>query len=151
MLPQAVRVLSIGACASVLMSGCLGHRFERRFLNGPVETRVDRLRQYSLEDQFKIFTYGMHHWHPPARTLATPIAERGATAIPFLSNQLEADTDSARVGDFLEIFERMTSLKTYDLKSDDRLMSLLEERVDRIKDPEWRRICRKNLNEIKNP
>ena len=41
------------------------------------------MRSASLEDQYKIFRYGMDKREPPASWLAEPIAARGSSAIPF--------------------------------------------------------------------
>ena len=62
-------------------------------------TRIDRVRQYSLEDQYRIFRYGNDVVEPPLLGLAEPIAERGATAIPFLQKQLNAEPDDTTVRD----------------------------------------------------
>lgn len=110
---------------------------------------MERLRQYSLEDQYKIFRYGNDVIHPPLTELADPIAERGAEAIPFLLRQLEQDDDELTTRDMLLIFRKMTYSKSYDVKSNSALMKLLSSRVEAIKDKRWQAICLEMLNSVK--
>jgi len=130
--------------------GCGNYRFERHVVfGGPPATRIDRVRQYSLEDQYRIFRYGNDVVEPPLFGLAEPIAERGATAIPFLQKQLNAEPDDTTVRDLLLIFQEMTSLKSYDVKGDSVLMSTLDTRAAAIKNKEWRSVCSRMLGSIK--
>ncbi len=130
--------------------GCGNYRFERHVVfGGPPASRIDRVRQYSLEDQYRIFRYGNDVVEPPLFGLAEPIAERGATAIPFLQKQLTAKPDDTTVRDLLLIFQEMTSLKSYDVKGDSVLMSTLDTRVAAIKNKEWRSVCSRMLRSIK--
>jgi hypothetical protein len=130
--------------------GCGNYRFERHVVfGGPSATRIDRVRQYSLEDQYRIFRYGNDVVEPPLFGLAQPIAERGATAIPFLEKQLKTEPDDTTVRDLLLIFQEMTSLKSYDVKGDSILMSTLDIKVSAIKDKEWRSVCSRMLRNIK--
>ena len=71
--------------------------FEQQFFEGPPATRVERARQFSLEEQFKLFRYGNSQVHPPAMVMAQPIAERGGSAIPFLLAKLEEASDEAAI------------------------------------------------------
>jgi hypothetical protein len=72
-----VRILLAFACFLAL--GCESHDTEKNFFKQPLANRVERLRQYSLVDQYKIFRYGNDMREPPFMDLAIPIAERGAT------------------------------------------------------------------------
>src|SRR5262245_30662590 len=98
------------------------------FSTYPPATRVAKLRQYSLEDQYKIFRYGNDKRQPRDWRLADPIAERGASVIPFLTAKLD-NADDLTVYDILIILWRMDRLKTFHLAQDTALMHLLEERV----------------------
>jgi hypothetical protein len=130
--------------------GCGNYRFERHVVfGGPPATRIDRVRQYSLEDQYRIFRYGNDVVEPPLLGLAEPIAERGAKAIPFLLKQLNSEPDDTTVRDLLLIFQEMTSLKSYDVKGDSVLMSTLDTRVAAIKTKEWRSVCSRMLRSIR--
>ncbi len=135
-------------CAITLWS--CGYRFERHVVfGGPAATRIDRVRQYSLEDQYRIFRYGNDVVEPPLLDLAKPIAERGAAAVPFLLKQLDGESDDATVRDVLFIFQEMTFSKNYDVKDDKLLMATLDRKVAAMKADEWRSICSGMLRSIK--
>ena len=124
------------------------HQFEQRFFDNP-DGRVERSRQLPLDQQYKLFRYGMDVRHPPALDMALPIAERGAAAVPFLLDQLEADRTDKATDQILIVFFRMQLLKTYDVKADASLMNVLSTRVQRIKDEESRRISSATLQRIR--
>jgi len=128
--------------------GCTGHGMEKAFFQQPLQTRVERLRQYSLEDQYRIFRYGNDVVHPPLTNLAVPIAERGSGAIPFLKSRLETEHDDFSIRDILRIIEEMKWSKSYDVKGDEALIRILKSMVDGMRDKEWQSICTKMLNAI---
>ncbi len=136
---------------SFVVCSCSGHRFERRVIfGGPAATRIDRVRTYSLEDQYRIFRYANDVVEPPAMDLATPIAERGAAAVPFLLEQLNSKpNDTATIRDTLLIFEEMAVSRTYDVKSDAGLMATLQARVAGMKDKGWQSTCSRMLTRIR--
>jgi len=86
--------------------GCRNHHLEKSFFDRPAADRVERLRQYSSADQYKIFRYGNDHKEPPTMELARPIAERGAAAVPFLIDQLNATADDIAIRDILVVLRR---------------------------------------------
>jgi len=134
----------------ITLSGCGNYRFERHVVfDGPAATRIDRVRQYSLEDQYKIFRYGNDVVEPPLLGLAKPIAERGAAAIPFLMRQLNAEQDDTTLRDLLLVFQEMKASESYDVKADVVLMDTLDKRVAAMKDKEWQIVCSKMLLSIK--
>jgi hypothetical protein len=93
------------ALTCLIAAGCNDHKLEKSFFEKPAVDRVQRLRRYSLDEQYRIFRYGMDAREPPAMGLADPIAERGAEAVPFLIKKLNADADDITVRDILLIFE----------------------------------------------
>ena len=139
----SVTLLSAAKCGS--------QHLERSFFNGPVTDRVGRLRQFSLPDQYKIFRYGNDHIEPPAMELALPIAERGESAVRFLTDQLTTSADDLTVRDILLIFERMDAIGSYKVHADPQLMKLLSLRISKMKDEDWRKNCLKMLNRIIAP
>jgi hypothetical protein len=108
------------------------------------------MHSYSLEDQYKLFRYGNDKIEPPQLELANPIAEKGASAIPFLTDQLKSSTDDFAVRDILWILLTMLKTRTYDVKHDVALMSVLQTRVSAMRDAGWQAFCRKDLEEIRN-
>jgi hypothetical protein len=145
---RSITIIEILYC--ITLWGCGNYKFERHVVfGGPAATRIDRVRQYPLEDQYRIFRYGNDVVEPPILNLAKPIAERGATAVPFLLKQLDAHSDDTTVRDLLAIFQEMELSKSYDVKADSALIDKLDIRVQAIKDNEWRAICSKMLRRIK--
>ena len=145
------RVLSFAACLALW--GCSNHKFERKVvLGGPAATRLDRVRQYSLEDQYKIFRYGNDIVEPPLLDLAKPIAERGAAAVPFLLKQLNSKSDDEVMltRDILLIFEDMALSKSYDVKADSLVMNTLSAKIATIKDKGWQDTCLKMFKRIEH-
>lgn len=120
-----------------------------KFLKQPVASRVERVRQYPLEEQYEIFRYGNDVIHPPDMELANPIAERGASAIPFLLNKLTQDVDDVTVRDIMLIFLAMGWTRSYDVKSDNVVMIALSASVDRIQGQPWHDTCVDTLRRIK--
>jgi hypothetical protein len=105
-----MRLLIVWVFACLFAFGCNHQHLEESFFDRPPEDRVERLRQYSLEDQYKIFRYGNDKIEPPLMELAEPIAEKGATAIQFLVTRLNLKTDDVTVRDVLLILETMAPL-----------------------------------------
>ena len=102
----------------------------------------------SLGTQYKIFRYGMDKRELPHLELAEPIAERGSSAIPFLTEQLKSSTDDAAVRDILWVLTRMADSRTYEVKRDTELISLLEKRISTMKNAWWRDHCKVDLEQI---
>jgi hypothetical protein len=130
---------------------CKGQRLEHGFFSKPLGDRLQRLRQHSLEDQYKIFRYGNDVIEPPLMDLADPIAERGARAVPFLVRHLNSETDDLTVRDILLIFQTMAKSKSYDVNNDVALMDLLASKITQMKRKEWQSICFEMLENIKHP
>lgn len=145
-----VGVVLCAACLALL--GCSSHKFERKVvLGGPAATRLDRVRQYSLEDQYRIFRYGNDIVEPPLLDLAKPIAERGASAVPFLLKQLnsKSDDEDTVTRDVLLVFEDMTISGSYDATSDPTVMATLSAKIAAVKDKGWRDVCYRMFERMK--
>jgi len=148
----SIRISFACVCLSFMAIGCEHNGMEGRFFDKPAEDRLSRLRQYSLEDQYKIYRYGNDKIEPPFTDLAAPIAERGAAAIPFLLGQLNSTADDLTVRDVLFIFQTMASSKSYDVKADQALMALLTSKVSGMNDTNWRQVCLQMLQRFRgNP
>jgi hypothetical protein len=142
--------LQIACAAGCLVFGCKGQPLERDFFNKPLGDRLERLRQYSLEDQYKIFRYGNDKIEPPLMDLADPIAERGETAISFLVDQLNSSADDLTVRDILLMFQTMASSRSYDVKRDAALLAVLTSKVSAMKHEAWRTIYLDMVQGIKD-
>jgi len=144
-------VIKTGLLCFLALLSCGNHRMEKQFFTGSPKTRNQRLRQYSLDDQYKIFRYGVDSIEPPLLDLADPIVERGPAAVPFLLNQLALARNDIAVRDALQVFGDMAATKSYDVRSDQAVMKALEGKVNAMKDDQWRSICLKMLGRIKEP
>lgn len=137
------------AALCISLAGCPNDKFERKFFfENPAATRIDRLRQYPLEEQYRIFRYGNDEIHPPLIGLAKPIAERGGDAVSFLLGQIKPPADDIAIRDVLQVFETMESIKSYDVKSDEVVMEALRTRVAAMKDAGWKDVCKGMLERI---
>jgi hypothetical protein len=82
--------------------------------------------------------------------LAKPIAERGKSAVPFLLDRLAAGKDDITLIDTLLLFEIMSEMKAYDVKSDELLMTTLRKRVSSVKDKVRKATCLRMLKNIES-
>jgi hypothetical protein len=96
------------------------------------------------------FRYGNDRIEPPQLGLAKPIAERGAAAIPFLTEQLRFSKDDAAVRDIMLVLKTMQYLHTYKVRGDAALMSVLELRISKMKSRDWQAYAREQMENIKN-
>lgn len=63
---------------------CSASTIEMEFFRGEIPTRLERLENYSLEDQWRIFLYGNQVVHPPVKGLALPVARQGRIALEYI-------------------------------------------------------------------
>jgi|ERR1700678_4335814 hypothetical protein len=144
---MAKPVAFLGCC--ILIVACRSHKLEKEFFfNNPPATRVERMKQYSLGDQYRIFRYGSDKFEPPIMGLAKPIAEKGKTVIPFLLEKLRPQPDDITVRDVLTVFETMNTIRSYDVKSDRVVMDALRSSVSAMKDEGWRNVASQKLQRI---
>lgn len=145
-----VKQLGALAIACGLLLGCDSHQMERDFFKKPLGTRIERLRQYPLADQYKVFRYGNDVIEPPLIDLAGPIADKGGEAIPFLMEQLKTTKEDLAVRDLVLIFETMSKSKTYDVRDDKTLMRNLASKISEMKDKGWQDSALRMLRRIQN-
>lgn len=145
---NTLKCLCLVMCG-ISVVGCASNRLEKDFFfDNPAATRIDRLRQLSLEEQYRVFRFGNDEIHPPLIGLALPIAEKGREAVPFLLEQIEPSTEDVAARDILQLFETMESIKSYDVKSDAVVMDALRDLVASMSDSGWRDVCEKMLGRI---
>jgi hypothetical protein len=92
-----------------------------------------RFESYSLDDQIKIYLYGMQQIQPPMSVLSRPIAERGLVAIPLLLDELKQHPTDQNIRDTMVIFETMQSLGSYDVRHNKSLMKKLDAYISGMK------------------
>ena len=143
-------MLRLFVLSCMLIATSNNHQLEKDFFfKQPRESRLERMRQYSVEDQYKIYRFGHDKIEPPALYLAAPIAEKGAAVIPFLTEQMKSDKDDLAVRDILFLLEEMQWRKTFDARKDASLMQLLDTRVPGIKNKNVQYSSRDMLEHIK--
>ena len=148
LVPKPVTVMFCAGC--FLFLGC-GHRLERNFFFGnPPQTRIERFRQYTLEDQYRLFRYGNDKIEPPVMSFDEIIAERGASVVPFLLRQLNCKSDDIAVRDAMLVFRAMAVSKSYDVKDDSAVMTTLAARVSGMKHKDWQSFCQGMLRQIES-
>jgi hypothetical protein len=123
-------MIKVMAAMCLLLLACNDHKLERDFFSKhPLGTRLERIKHYSLPDQYKIYRYAHDKLEPPLLDMADPIAEKGATTIPFLTEQLKTDKDDLAVRDIVYLVEKMRRMKTFDARTDPALIQLLKSRI----------------------
>jgi hypothetical protein len=90
----------------------------------------------------------MQYIHPPTAYLAPRFASQGERAARFLKKKLRQPLSDLDLRDLLEVFAFMHRLRTYDVSNDEDLMNTLRNRVERMKDEDWRQYARGLLHEI---
>ena len=108
----------------------------------------DKLYNYSLEDQFKIFLYGNQTIHPSMKSLAIPIAKRGKPALDYVLNQIRESNNDLDFRDSIQIFRAMEKGGYYSVCSDSPALKEIKANENKIKDLEWREIYHNMLQNL---
>jgi hypothetical protein len=142
--------LKRGALIAIFItcSACSNSPVDHDFFSLSHDDMMKRFANYSLQDQFKFFRYGNDELEPPYTELADPIAKQGRDAVPFLLSQLENETDELGIRDIALIFEMMAFYKTYDVKSDQKIMHLLSTKIETM--TIWKDVALHMLDRIKS-
>lgn len=123
-------------------------KFAEDFLySTPPKERESRMKLYSLDDQYKIYIYGMQEIHPPLR-LTRPIAQRGQEAIPFLLSKITSTNNDQDAHDTIYIIEDMKLSKYYDAGKDKKIIRVLYDRILQMKNPFWKKLSLESFNTI---
>jgi hypothetical protein len=119
--------------------------FYSQTLNDQIATFSDR----PFEEQYAIYIYGNQVRHPPAIYLARPFGSEGEKVVAPLSKKFIEAHDDLTIRDLVTVFSEMSSQKTYDVASDERLMELLSNAVAGMKNPDWKAIAGKELQSMR--
>jgi hypothetical protein len=114
-----------------------------------LQYRKDDFGKYDVDKQYAIFICGNQYVHPPMMYLAELFAKEGAKVVGFLKTKLLSADDDLTVRDLIFVFTEMSRLKTYNVATDDELMHLISERLEGMKDPEWKRTTEQMVAEMK--
>ena len=104
-------------------------RAQREFVNFPLEKKYD------------VLICASQGTHPPRLEFASLFATEGARGAALLQEHLRENTDDLTVRDIAYALLRMKELGTYDVLADERLMGLLELRVNGMKNEGWRDVA----------
>jgi hypothetical protein len=113
-----------------------------------VKDRIETFSRYSFDEQYAIYLYGNQIQHPPALYLADPFAAEGKGVVDALAKRLAGTSDDLTIRDLVIVFAAMNRQKTYDVRGDGRLRKLVTESVQRMKDPDWKRIVAKEISDF---
>jgi hypothetical protein len=118
------------------------------FFRKPPKVQIADFTTYSLDDQYEIYICGSQRVHPPAMHLTQVFASRGQAAVALLKTKLLGAQDDRTIRDVIAVFVEMNRQGTYAVARDSDLVRLMAESVQRIKDPDWRRITERMLREV---
>jgi hypothetical protein len=114
-----------------------------------LQHREHEFSKYDVGKQYAIFICGNQYVHPPMMYLAELLAKEGGKVVAFLKMKLLAVKDDLTVRDLIFVFAEMNRLKTYNVAADHELMNLIVERLEGMKDPDWKQIAGQMVDEIK--
>ena len=153
-----IRAVGIAVLLSLGAAGCWGGRNHVRgydcselakiFFRKPIKTTIAEFGDYDVEKQYAIYICGNQYMHPPMIHLAEPFASEGEKIVDFLKARLLEADDDLTVRDIVVVFAEMRIQKTYNVAGDGDLMEIMQEKVNNIKNPDWRRLVEQDLNEI---
>lgn len=115
----------------------------------PDET-IEAFTRSDLETKYRIYVCGNQWVHPPALYLAGSFAVGGEPVATFLKQKLEQTRSDATVRDIVQVYAQMQRQRTYDVSGDLDLVQLLTNKVQAIRNDDWRKYCADILEGISN-
>jgi hypothetical protein len=115
----------------------------------PDET-VEIFTRSDLATKYQIYVCGNQLIHPPALYLAQSFAVGGEPVAMFLKQKLEQTRSDTTVRDIIQVYRAMQYQGTYDVSGDMELIKLLTDKVQAIRNDDWRKYCTEILEEISN-
>jgi len=119
------------------------------FFRMSTNEQIKHFNDYNLDEQYELFIFGNQVVHPPAIYLADLLAEQGPGIIPFLTAKLQATQDEITIRDIMTVFEYMAQRKVYDFTQDTELITLMEQRVNKM-DGLWKGTALEMLSNIRS-
>jgi hypothetical protein len=129
-------------CSSLEESGI--YSFKR-----PEKDRVAEFKRFDIEKQYAIFICGMEYTYSLAFEFADAFALEAGKAIGFIKARLMEARDDLTVCDLMLLLCRMQRVGSYDVTGDEELMRYAQERVEGMKDEEWKELCELYLMHIR--
>ena len=114
--------------------------------------KAERLKKYSLEEQYDLYLYFMRVEHPPpASDLKDSITEPGPAVVPFLKKKLEDAKEyeeDIEVGLIIELFHTMAWMERYDFSKDPELVKLIKRKANGMPDSPYKEFVLRFVSEI---
>jgi len=123
--------------------------------------KAERLKKYSLEEQYDLYLYFMRVEHPPpASDLKDSITEPGPAVAPFLKKKLEDAKEYEKdiengfieedieVGLIIELFHTMAWMERYDFSKDPELVKLIKRKANGMPDSPYKEFVLRFVSEI---
>lgn len=133
-------VLSLGAC---LYEGAPPEYEE--FFKLPLAQQHREIDNYPFDKQIEIYLVAVQRIHPPDYGFADDIASHGEVAVPFLVERLNNEQSEFTQQHIIYVFQMMAEFHSwgvehdlyieYDVKSDQEVVSLVEELVSSMQEP----------------
>jgi hypothetical protein len=108
------------------------------FFHMPIPAQVAEFSRLTTEDKYIVYLCGNQFIHPPTLHLAEPLARTAPDVVPFLTDRLSQTTEDLTTRDIVLVFSLMRRLKTYDVRENPLLKQLMTERVNAMKNANWR-------------
>ena len=135
----AAGLLSIMMVSAGCRVGCWEEGFVCEFFRGERRTMYERMAHYSVEDQWKLYQYGVRGFHPPFLLLG-PIANRGDVAARFAVGKMQQARDGLDYWMVLIVFREMIRKRNVDVCGRPEYFDVLVQGEARVPDPGWRKI-----------
>jgi len=108
----------------------------KKFKTLPIDKKVD-------------FHLVKMRFHPPVQSFAYDIADEGEKNLPYLLECLERERDDMRKHDIIVIFKAIQRISV-DVRREDDIMSRLQTVVDQMREPIWKEMSERALQDIKS-
>ena len=133
--------LAISLCAMLLL-GCSpsqqGSELGREFYRGSILTKSERLKAYSISDQWEIYYYGTTTIHPPDLELSEYLARNGEPMAVYIFNFLDFSRADVYFINSLNVLSDMALYKYYDYCQNTSNIAKLNANQSLIKNSSWR-------------
>lgn len=119
------------------------------FLRQPMNERRTAILAYPPQEQVDLYLQAMLVKHPPDLALADAVASNGSKIVPALLQRLVEDKRDVVKMHIIDVFRRMQELSYYAVVGDAPTMTILEQQVESIKDPQWKEMSNNLLERIR--
>jgi len=121
----------------------------KRYFRESRQHTMAEFGDYDVETQYAILICGIQYVHPPMLEWGELFAREGENVVHFLKTRLFEADDAPTIRDIVYVFTEMKRQETYDVAGDGELMRIMEDKADRISDPDWRQLVEQDMNEIR--